>query len=75
MGDELQEQEQGLWRRPGALSVGCGHPPGFEIGEIRVPCTQGVFSHAFFDQMTQRFDILIGQNLCQPVATAHRQDP
>lgn len=72
MGDEFQQQ--GFRCRKGEGAAGCGHRPCFEIGQIRGQCAQGVFAHAFIDQMARCLDILIRQNLGQPVTAVHRQN-
>ncbi|MCY1248433.1 hypothetical protein D9M72_618630 [compost metagenome] len=72
MGDKFQQQS--FRRGKGEGIAGCSHRPGFEIGEIRGQRAQRVFAHAFIDQMTERLDILIGQEFGQHVAAVHRQD-
>ncbi len=72
MGDEFQQQS--FRRGKGEGTAGCSDCPGFEIGQIRGQGGQGVFAHAFIDQMPQRLNIAIGQNISQQTTTVHRQD-
>lgn len=71
MGDEFEQQGFGCGEGEGAAS--CSQRPGFEIGQIRSQRAQGVFAHAFIDQMPERLDIFIGQNAGQHVAPVHWQ--
>ena len=71
VGNEFEGQ--GLGRRPGEGGAGCRQRPGLQIGKIGGEGAQGVFAHALVDQMTERFDVLVGQQFGQFVATVDRQ--
>ena len=72
MGDEFQRQAFG--RRPGQGFRHRRLRPGFEIGQVRGERAQGIFAHPFARQMFERGDVVVGENLGEPVAAIHRQD-
>lgn len=72
MGDEFEQPRLG--RRPGQRFSGGGQSPGFQIGEIGGQGAQCVIAHALVDQVAQRFDILVGEQLGELVAPLDRQD-
>lgn len=71
MGNEFQQQRLG--RRPRQRAARGCQRPGLQIGEIRGEGAQSVFAHAFVDEVSKRFDILIGQKLGEFVAPFQRQ--
>jgi hypothetical protein len=72
MRDEFQRQRLG--RRPGQGASGRDQRPGLEIGEIGGERAQAVLAHAFPRQMFQGGDVVVGQDLGEPVAPVHRRD-
>ncbi|SPZ48660.1 Uncharacterised protein [Agrobacterium tumefaciens] len=72
MGDKFEEQRLG--RRPGQGFSGCRQAPGFKVGEIGGQRPERIVAHALVDEMAQRLDVLIGQQLGEFVAAFQWQD-
>ena len=66
-------QQQAFRRRPGQGGADRCGSPGLEIGEIGGKRAQRVVAHALVDEMAQRLDILVGEQLSEFVAALHRQ--
>lgn len=71
MADEFQQQR--FRRRPGQRLPCRRQSPGFEIGQIRGQRPERVGAHALVNEMAQRLDILVGQQLGEFVAALDRQ--
>ena len=61
-------------RRPGQRLAGRGGRPAFEIGQIRRQRPQAVLAHALAREVLERRDVVVGEELRQPVPTVHGQD-
>src|SRR4051794_22756798 len=72
MGDELHHQQFWCWPREGR--TGCGERPALDIPEIRSEGSQRILTHPSLNEMAQCRDILVRQNLREPVAAPDRQD-
>ena len=48
--------------------------PGLEIGQVRGERAQRILAHALARQVFERRDVVVGQNLGEPVAPIDRQD-
>lgn len=66
-------EQDGFWRRPGQRRAGRGKRPGLQISEVAGKRPQGVFSHAFVNQMPKRLDVLVSQEHGKLVAPFQRQ--
>ena len=67
-------QRQRLGGRPGQGASGRRQRPGLEIGEIGGERPKAVLPHPFLGEMLEGRDVVIGQNLGEPIAPVHRQD-
>ena len=72
MGDEFQRQALG--RRPEEGRARRRLRPGFEIGQVGGERAQRIFAHPFAREVFERGDVVVGENLGEPVAPIDRQD-
>jgi hypothetical protein len=67
MGHEFQRQ--GFRRRPGEGRAGCSERPGLKVGKIGGERTQRILPHALIDEVAERLDFLV----CQDLASLSRR--
>ncbi|MNT77098.1 hypothetical protein D3C72_2161750 [compost metagenome] len=71
MGNEFEQQ---CFRRRPWQGIMCGgERPGLQVSQVRGQRPECVVAHAFVDQMPQRLNILVGQQLRQLVTPRDRQ--
>jgi hypothetical protein len=67
-------QGQAFRRRPRQRRAGYRLRPPLKVCQIGRQRTQGVLAHALAGGMLQRFDVIVGEELGEPIAPRHRQD-
>lgn len=71
MRHKLQQQRLRRWPEQG--SAGRRNSPRFQISQIGSQGSKGIGTHAFVDQVPQRLDVGVGEQLGELVAAVDRQ--